>query len=189
MTPEPFDGLPGVLERRVRRRHILRRTLLNATHRRAPLPVETLLILAPLVRSIVLPAALIGLLAAVVITATEWTVEILPMRVPRMREKANSAMAAVDRAACQIGMIAQDSIERQLILTNKRTDAIVLIPIGAKCEEFPGGYDKNARFSVKMLSVLDTSSSYSLDANASSGRARIFYVFTPNREQRAGAIA
>ena len=79
-----------------------------------------------------LSAALVGLLAAMVITATERTVEILPMRVPRMRQEANSTMAAVDRAACQIGMIAQDGVERELILPNKRKGAVVLVPIVAK---------------------------------------------------------
>lgn len=83
-------------------------------------------------------------------------------------------MAAVDRAACQIRMIAQDGIQRELVLTNERMDTTVLMPIRAKRKEFPGGYDKNARFSVKMLSVFCTPSSYSLDANASRGRARIF---------------
>lgn len=85
-------------------------------------------------------------------------------------------MAAVHRTACQIRTIAQDGIERELILTNKRTSAIVLMPIRAKRKEFPGGYDKNARFSVKMLIVLCISSSYSFDANASRCRARIFFA-------------
>jgi hypothetical protein len=53
-------------------------------------------------------------------------------------------------------MIAQDGIERDLILTNKRASAIVLMPIRAKFKEFPGGYDKNARFSVKMLTLFFT---------------------------------
>ena len=60
-------------------------------------------------------------------------------------------MAAVDRTACQTGIIAQDRVERSLILTNKRTSAIIQMPIRAKRKEFPGGYDKNARFSVKIL--------------------------------------
>ena len=81
----------------------------------------------------------------------------------------------MDRTAFQIGIITQDRIERGLILTNKRTSAIVLMPIRAKRKEFPGGYDKNARFSVKMLSVFDTPSSYELDADASRSRARFFY--------------
>lgn len=97
-----------------------------------------------------------------------------------MCEEANPTMAAGDRTACQIRMIAQDGIQRQLILTNKRAGAVVLMPIRPKRKEFPDGYDKNARFSVKMLIVFCMSSSYSLAAKAASGRARIFHVRTPN---------
>ena len=93
-----------------------------------------------------------------------------------MREEANSTMAAVNRAFFQIGTIAQDGIQRELILTNKRKGAIVPVPIFAKGKNFPDGYDKIARFSVKMLSGLSISSSYSLDAKASRCRARIFYA-------------
>jgi len=106
-----------------------------------------------------------------------------------MREEANPAMAAVDRTACQTGMIAQDGIQRELILTNKRISAVVPVPIRPKRKEFPHGYDKNARFSVKMLSVLCIASSYSLDANASRRRAGIFHAFTPNPEQRTRKTA
>ena len=74
----------------------------------------------------------VGLLATTLLTAAERTVEIPPIRVPRMRQKANPTVAAVHRTACQIGMIAQDRIERDLILTNKRTSAIVLMPIREK---------------------------------------------------------
>ena len=119
-----------------------------------------LLIPAPLLGSIVLLAPRVGLLATVVLAATEWATEILPMLVSRMREEANPTMAAGDRTACQIGMNAQDGIQRQLILTNKRTSAVILMPIRAKPKEFPDGYDKNARFSVKMLIVFCMSSSY-----------------------------
>ncbi|MGH9881442.1 MAG: hypothetical protein ACRD6N_08420, partial [Pyrinomonadaceae bacterium] len=105
----------------------------------APPAVEMLLTLASSLRSIVLPAPRVGLLATVVFAATERTAEILPMRVSRMREEANPTMAAGDRTACQLGMIAQDGIQRQLILTNKRTSAVVLMPIRAKRKEFPDG--------------------------------------------------
>jgi hypothetical protein len=134
----------------------------------------------------VLLAPLVGLLAAAVLTATERTVEIAPIRVPRMRQKANSTVAAVGRTACQIRTIAQDGIERDLILTNKRTSAIVLVPIRVKRENLAGGYDKNARFSVKMLILLCMSSSYSLDANASRCRARIF-LSIPKKDSRPTA--
>ena len=77
-------------------------------------------------------APLVGLVATVMLTATELAAKISPICVPRMGQKADSTMAAVDRAACQIGTIAQDGTERQLILTNKRVRAVVLMPIRAK---------------------------------------------------------
>jgi predicted cobalt transporter CbtA len=142
----------------------------------APLAVEMLLILAPLLRTIVLLAPLVGLVATVVLAATKRATEIPPICVSRMREEANPTLAAGDRTACQFRMIAQDGIQRQLILTNKWASAVVLMPIRAKRKEFPDGYDKNARFSVKMLIVLCMSSSYSLDATAASRGARIFFM-------------
>jgi hypothetical protein len=171
------------------RRSIGRRPVFGVATGFAPLPVEKLLLLASSVRLVVPLAPLVGLLAAVVPTATERTAEIPPICISRMCQEANSTLAAVDRTACQTGMIAQDGIQRELILMNKRIDAVVLMPILAKRKEFPDGYDKNARFSDKMLIVLDTSSSYSLDANAARWRTKIFPTFTPNPEQRAGAIA
>ena len=172
----------GVL---VRRRGVWWRPVFAVAACRAPLPVETLLILAAPVRSIVLLAPLVGLLATMVLTATKRTAEIPPIRVPRMRQEANPTMAAVDRTACQTGTIAQDGIQRELILTNKRTGAVVLMPILAKRKEFPDGYDKNARFSVKMLIVLSMSSSYSLDANASRRRAGMGPMWTTMYRQVA----
>jgi hypothetical protein len=80
----------------------------------------------------VLFAPLVGLLATMVLTTTELAAEISAIRIPRMGQKANSTMAAVDRAACQMGMIAQNGIERQLILTNKRVGAVGLMPIRTK---------------------------------------------------------
>ena len=124
-----------------------------------------------------------------VLAATELAAEVPPIRIPRMRQEPNPAMAANDRTARQTGMIAQDGIERELILTNKRTGAVVPVPIRAKRKKFPDGYDKNATFSVKMLSVVCISSSYSLDADASRRRAGIFHAFTPNPEQRTGTTA
>jgi hypothetical protein len=80
----------------------------------------------------VLLAPRVGLLAVVVLTATELAPEIPPICIPRMCQEANSTVAAAGRTACQTRMIAQDGIERQLILTNKRTGAVVLMPILAK---------------------------------------------------------
>jgi hypothetical protein len=74
----------------------------------------------------------IGLLTAVVLTTTERAAEIPPIGIAWMREKANPAVATVDRAACQTGMFAQKGIQRQLILTNKRVGAVGLMPIRTK---------------------------------------------------------
>ena len=136
--------------------------------------VETFLVPSALSRSIVLPATPIGELATMVLPATERTAEILPVRVAGMSEKANPAVAATHRAVLQIRTIAQDGIQRELILTNKRMGAVGLVPILAKTKNFRDGYNKIARFSVKILIVLSMSSSYPLDAKTSRGRARIF---------------
>jgi hypothetical protein len=140
----------------------------------ASLVVVSLLVLAALARSIMLLAALVGSLATVMRAASKRAAEILSTCIPWMREEANPAMATADRTVFQIGTIAQDGFERKLILTNKRKSSIAPMPVLAKRENFGDGYDKNAKFSVKMLIVLCISSSYELDAKASRCRARIF---------------
>lgn len=134
-------------------------------------------------------APLVRLLAPAVLAASERTVKIPSMRVPRVRQKANPTMAAEDRTACQAGMIAQDRIECRLILTNKRASAVVLMPIRPKRKEFPGRDDKNARFSVKMLIVFCTPSSYELHADAARSRARFFIGLHQIEAKRTGATA
>ena len=98
----------------------------------ASLAIEALLIPASLVGLIVPLASLGGLLATVCRSATEGAAEILPACIPRMREETNSTVATLDRTVFQIRTIAQDGIEPELILTNKRTGAVVLVPILAK---------------------------------------------------------
>jgi hypothetical protein len=124
----------------------------------------------------VLPAPRVAALATMVLSATEGAAQITAARAARMSEEANPAVAAVHRAGHKIGMIPQDRIERQLILTNKRISAVVLVPIFAKRENFRDGYKKIARLSVKMLICFCMSLSYLLDAKASRGRAGIFYA-------------
>lgn len=141
----------------------------------ASLAIETLFIPAPVVGLIVLLASLGGLPATVCRSATEGAAEILPACIPRMREETNSTVATMDHAVFQIRTIAQDGIEPELILTNKRTGAVVLVPILAKRENFRDGYDKIARFSVKMLILFCISSSYSLDARHR-GAGRGFFM-------------
>ncbi len=125
---------------------------------------------------IVPPAPLIGKLATMVHSAAKGTAEIKSAPIARMGEEANPAVATAHSAGLPIRMIAQDGIQRELILTNKRKGAVVLMPILAKRKNFRDGYQKIARFSVKMLISFSISSSYSLDAKASRCRARIFYV-------------
>ncbi|MDV7394428.1 hypothetical protein RZS08_23800, partial [Arthrospira platensis SPKY1] len=118
--------------------------------------VEQLLVPPTPVRLIVLLAPRVGPFAALEFAATEFTVKIFPTGIPRMRQETDSTTAAVDRTVFQIGKIAQNAIaqngiQRQLILTNKRIGAVVQMPIFGIRKEFPDGYDKNARFSVRIL--------------------------------------
>jgi hypothetical protein len=124
----------------------------------------------------VLPAPRVAELAMMVLSAAKGTAEIPTTRIAWIREEANPAVAAAHCAVLQIRNSPQGRIQRQLILTNKRTGAVVLMPILAKREDFRDGYQKIARFSVKILICFCISSSYSLDAKASRCRARIFYA-------------
>jgi len=123
---------------------------------------------------IVLPAPRIGAQAAMVLPAAERAAEIPAMRITGMRQKPDPAVRAENRAVPQLRTIAQDGIQRALILSNKRKGAVVLVPLFAKRENLGDRYNKIARFSVKMSSGFCISSSYSLDAKASRRRARIF---------------
>ena len=153
------------------RRRITRRGLAGLD---ACCNVELFLLRSAGVGVTVLLAPLVATLPAAVRSAAKGTAEIKSIRIAWMRKEANPAVAAPHCAALQIRTTAQGRIQRQLILTNKRTGAVVLMPILAKREDFRDGYSKTARFSVKMLIGFSISSSYSLDAKASRGRARFF---------------
>lgn len=120
-----------------------------------------------------------GTLPSMVLSATEWTTQVQATRAARMRQKANPAVRAANGTTPQLGMGLQDRVQSGLILTDKRVGAIVLVPVIAKRENFPDRYDKKARLSLTMRSVLHTPSSYLPDAKASRGRARIFYGLPP----------
>jgi hypothetical protein len=63
----------------------------------------------------------------------------------------------------------QNGVERDLILTNKRTSTLLLVPILGKGENLLDAYDEKARFPA-MLSILSfMPSSYLLDAKAPRG--------------------
>jgi len=164
----------------------VRRSGVGVTHRLASLAVETFLLPSGGVGFAVLPAPRIAALATTMLPAAERAAEILATRVAGMRQKADPAVKAENRTVPQLRMIAQDGIQRALILPNKRKRAVVLVPLFAKRENFGDRYDKSARFSVKMSSGFCISSSYSLDAKASRRRARIFSCpSTENGETKA----
>ena len=79
-----------------------------------------------------LPTPRVGTLATVVLSAAKGTAKIPPSGVAGMREEANLAVATGDRAVLPLRMTPQDGIQRDLILTNKRNDTLVLVPILAK---------------------------------------------------------
>lgn len=149
----------------------------------ASFTVETFLLPSARIGSIVLPATRIGSPTTMVLPAAKGAAEILAARVAGMREEAYAAVTTPHRAGLQIRTIAQDGIQREMILTNKRNDPVVLMPIFAKREIFRDGYYKIARFSVKILIGFCMTSSYSFDAKASRGRARFFYAAKPKRSQ------
>jgi hypothetical protein len=139
-----------------------------------PTTIETLLLAFSGGRSIVRGTPLTGLLPAMVPSTAEWTTQIPPTNVPRMREKANPAACTVSNAAEKLGVGLQDRVQRRLILPDKRLGAVILVPIRAKREKPLDGYGKKARPSAILFIVLYTPSSYLFDANASRGRARFF---------------
>jgi hypothetical protein len=124
-----------------------------------------------------------------VLSAAKGAAKITAARAARMSEEANAAVATAHGAVLPIRMIAQDGIQRDLILTNKRKNVVVLVPILAKRKNFRDGYYKTVKFSVKMLIRFCISSSYSLDVKTSRGRARIFYASARKRAHRTRATA
>jgi hypothetical protein len=113
------------------------------------------------------------------LAATERTAQILTADVARMREEPNPAVFAGRRATGQLGASLQNGVERDLILTNKRTSTLLLVPILAKRENLLDAYDEKARFSAMLRIVSFMSSSYLLDAKAPRGRTRIFFPLSP----------
>ena len=117
-------------QKRWRRVDGARRSVFNFLPGLAALAVKKFLVFSARVGLIVLPTTLIGALAMVVLPATKGTAKITAARAARMSEEANPAVATAHSAVLPTGMIAQDSIQRELILTNKRKDLVVLMPDG-----------------------------------------------------------
>lgn len=129
--------------------------------------------------------ALTGLLLTVMLAAAERTAQITSAGIARMRQKANTAVGAMGDTPRQTRMVDQDRVERVLILTNKRINPLVQVPIFAKDKEIADGDDKKASDSVT-ISNLDTPSCYFIDAKASRGSARFFSGYAPTNEPHLG---
>ena len=115
-----------------------------------------------------------------VLPTAEWAPQIQTASAAGMSEKPNPAVNTVSHAPLQIGMGLQYRVERDLILPDKRTGAVLLVPIRAKREKSLDRYGKKARFSVTMRIDLCTPSSYPIDAHASRGRARFLCATVKN---------
>ena len=109
-----------------------------------------------------------------VLAAAEHAAQVQPTCAARMREKADSAVAAASDTVTQVGIRLQDGVQRGLILAHERVSAIVLVPVRAKRENLLERYDKKAKLSVTMQNVTFTPSSYRIEAKASRGRTRFF---------------
>jgi hypothetical protein len=112
------------------------------------------------------------------LSTTEGAAKIPSAHIAGMNEEPDPTVAAARRAMPQSRMTPKDRVQRDLVLSNKRVDAVVLVPVLAKRKMFREGYNKTAKFSVIILNCLCISSSYSLDAKASRGRAGILYATT-----------
>jgi hypothetical protein len=145
--------------------------------------LEMFLLGFPARRLVIRGAPLIGTPPPFVPAATERTAKILASRIAGMRQEADPAVATARNASPQMRMGLEHRVQRHLILLDNRFSAVILMPVLAKRENFREGYDKRAKLSVMIASVICMSSSYRLDAKASRGRAGIFY-----RRIRAVAI-
>lgn len=153
----------------------------GGVHPKAALGVMKLLLPSAFDCPIVPGAPVVRALLAMLLSAAERTTQIATLGVAGIGQKANPAVATAHDATPQIRIasVSQGRVECDLILTNKRTGAIVLVPIPRKGENLLDGYGKKARLSVTMRSCCCMSSPYPLDAPSSRGGARIFYAFAP----------
>jgi hypothetical protein len=112
-----------------------------------------------------------------VLAAAEWAAQVSSAGIARMREEPNPALFAMHGATGQFRTSAQNGVERDLILTNKRTSAIVLVPIPGKGKNLFDADDEKDRLSAMLRILLFMSSSYPLDAKATRGGRGFFSEF------------
>jgi hypothetical protein len=116
---------------------------------------------------------LAGTPLAVDAAAAKRATQIDPAGIAGMREKPNPAVRTISGASLQFRVRLQNRVQRRLIAEHQRAGRFVLMPIWPERESLLDGDDKKARFSV-IMSILHTTSSYPIDAQASRGRARFF---------------
>lgn len=170
-------------------RHFLRRPhwrrCLCQTRLARPPGIEVLLLSSSGRRLIISRGASAGLVLTVMLATAERTAEITSTGIARMRQKANATVNAMGDTPVQVRISGNDRVERVLVLTNKRINTLVQVPIFAKRKEIADGDDKKASDSV-IISNLDTPSYYSIDAKASRRSTRFFYGLVAIHDRHLG---
>jgi hypothetical protein len=108
------------------------------------------------------------------LTTAEGATQIGSTAIPRVRQKADSAVSAANYTICQLRMSLQIAIQNQQILLDKPFGATAPMPIPPLRANFRNGDDKKAKFSAMMLIVFCMTSLYLAEAKASRGKARFF---------------
>jgi hypothetical protein len=117
------------------------------------------------------------------LAAAERATQIRTVGVARMGEEPNPAVFADHRATGQFGTSFQNGVERDLILTNKRTSTLLLVPILGKGENLLDAYDEKARLPAMLWILSCISSSYLLDAKAPRGGRGFSSCFQQKTDQ------
>jgi len=156
LAPLVDDGWPGI--------------------RLAPPGVETHLLGLPGFRIVVLLTPLVGALPAVMLAAAERAAQIPTPSVAGMRQKEDPAMLASSQAPSKVWLSLYSRPQQEVILQYKLPNRIIMIPSLAKFKTLPNLYGKFARFWLTIPICFCISSSYPIEANASTGGAGIFFL-------------
>jgi len=145
-----------------------------ARFRLASFGVETLLLGLPGFRLVVPLRSLGGELSAVMLPAAERTAQIPTSTISGVGQKEYPAMFASCQAPSKMRLGLQDRPQQEVILQYKMPNRLIVIPSFAIFKTLPDFYYKFDRFSLMMLICFFMSSSYPIEATASTGGAGIF---------------
>ena len=120
-------------------------------------------------RAVIGHAALVGAALAVVPAAAKRAPQVPPAGIAGIREKPNPTVRAADHAGPHLGVRLQHGIQHRLVVADQRLRLMILVPVWPKRENLLDRDDKKARFSVTIENDFCTTSSYPIDAKASSG--------------------